>query len=514
MYRMESLRYGKETAVTPALTLAMTHPILYEINTRPWLRDLSDRAGSPIDLAAVPAAEFDRWEELGFTHIWLMGVWRTGPLSRAQAMDHPDLVRHYKEVLPDWTERDILGSPYAIGGYEVSETIGGEQALAAFRVKLRERGLKLILDFVPNHVGLDHPWIADDPDLFVRSSQPGPDLFSRKIGTKRHWFAHGKDPYFPGWTDTVQLDYRQPETRKRMIEALQSIAGRCDGVRCDMAMLVLNDVFAKTWAHLPAAVEPIAAEFWTEGIGAVRKTSPEFLFLAEVYWGLESRLQALGFDYTYDKILYDRLVHRDYPGVQRHLLEATPAFIAASAHFLENHDEPRIATRLSLTEHTAAALLILSLPGMRFLYEGKLEGSLIFTKVQLGRRPREVAQPEIVALYENLLLVLRRTAVGVGTFQLITPRSAWFGNATHQNFVMVQWQKEPHEFDLAVINLADHRGQCYAPLTMAGLGQHHWEMRDLLGPERHVRRGDDLEQQGLYLDLPAHGAQLFHCRPA
>src|SRR6266446_1472811 len=234
----------------------MPHPILYEINTRCWLTDLSRQAGRPVTLGDVPESAYAEWTRLGFTHIWLMGVWTTGPRARAEALKHPDLRRAFSELLPDWQETDVGGSPYAIADYTVPAALGGEAGLKLFRQKLNDRGLKLLLDFVPNHLGLDHPWVRERPDLFIQSPAPAPDTFQEQTSFGPVWLAHGKDPYFPGWTDTVQLDYRRPATRAAMTGLLQSVASRCEGVRCDMAMLVLNDVFAKTWERFAANGEP------------------------------------------------------------------------------------------------------------------------------------------------------------------------------------------------------------------------------------------------------------------
>jgi len=492
----------------------MPHPLLYEVNTRCWLRALSENRGSAITLANVPDSMPAGWRKLGFTHIWLMGVWTTGPRARAEALKPSELRGAYDQVLPGWQEADVAGSPYAIGDYQVPPALGGEAGLAQFRRTLNEHGLKLVLDFVPNHVGLDHPWVEERAELFVQSPSEAAGTFARQTRAGMRWLAHGKDPYFAPWTDTVQVDYRRGATRTAMTQLLQSIAKRCDGVRCDMAMLSLNDVFAKTWASFPIANnEAPATEFWESAIPAVRETNPGFLFLAEVYWGLEARLQALGFDYTYDKSLYDGLVARDAAGVQHHLLGMTAEAVAGRAHFLENHDEARIAPILSLAEHRAAALLILGLPGMRFLYEGQLCGARLKVPVQLGRRAAEPKQADVEKLYEQLLTRLPATSVGQGKGELSKPRDAWAGNPTAQNFVIVQWQRRAPEFDLVVVNLAPVRSQCYAPLSIEHLAAHNWEMKDLLGRECHKRSGDDLHNQGLYLDLPAHGAQLFHFRP-
>jgi glycosidase len=492
----------------------MRHPLLYEVNTRCWLRALSADCGTAITLANVPDSVLGGWAKLGFTHIWLMGVWTTGPRARAEALKYADLRKAYDQVLPGWQETDVGGSPYAIGDYEVPPALGGGPGLGAFRQRLHEHGLKLVLDFVPNHVGLDHPWLVERPELFVQSPVQVPGTFAQQTSAGVRFLAYGRDPYFAPWTDTVQVDYRRIAARSAMTQLLQSIAGQCDGVRCDMAMLMLGDVFAKTWKSFPIANNrPPVTEFWASAIPLVKETHPGFLFLAEGYWGLEARLQALGFDYTYDKTLYDGLVYHDAVGVQRHLLGMPRSMIPASAHFLENHDEPRIASILSPPEHRAAALLILGLPGMRFLHDGQLAGARRKVPVQLARCAREPVQADIQSLYQQLLETLPATAVGQGSGELIESRAAWPDNPTSCNFVVVQWQKSALEFDLVVVNLAPHRGQCYARLSIQDLSAHNWAMKDLLGQESYERSGDDLQNQGLYLDLPAHGAQLFHFEP-
>jgi hypothetical protein len=487
--------------------------LLYEINTRCWLRALSDKSGAAVTLANVPDSVFAEWRALGFSHIWLMGVWTTGPRARAEALQ-PELRRAYDAVLPGWTEADVPGSPYAIADYRVPPALGGEDGLGAFREKLHRHGLKLLLDFVPNHLGVDHPWASGRPDLFVQSPGQGPGTFSQSTPGGVRWLAHGKDPYFPSWSDTVQLDYRRAPTRAAMTELLQSVASRCDGVRCDMAMLLLSDVFARTWEQFPAFDHQSPGdEFWPGAISAVKQAHSEFHFLAEAYWGLESRLRALGFDTTYDKALYDALMAHDGAGVQRHLLSMTPESLAASAHFLENHDEPRVASALSFEEHRAAALLIIGLPGVRFLHDGQLSGAHVKVPVQLGRVPVEEVQPAIAEMYRELLKMVPRTAVGRGRGEVLRPRAAWPDNPTAQQFVIVQWQNQGPDFDLVAVNLAGHRGQCYAPLSVPGLNENNWSMKDLLGADEYRRAGEDLQNQGLYLDLPPYGAQLFHFQP-
>ncbi|MBI5386809.1 MAG: alpha-amylase [Verrucomicrobia bacterium] len=491
----------------------MNHPLVYEINVRCWLRELSEKLGAKITLGNVPDAEFEGWRRLGFTHVWLMGVWTTGAHSRACSRNLPGLRKLCRDLMPGFSVADVLGSPFAIAGYEVARALGGETGLKKFRRRLAQFGLKLILDFIPNHTGLDHPWLREKPELYVQSPKAARETFRLDTPAGPCWIAYGKDPYFPGWIDTAQLDYRNPATHTAVLDELRGVAALCDGVRCDMAMLMLNDVFARTWTRFPSPHTAPEAEFWATAISAIDETRPDFLFFAEAYWNLEARLQELGFDYTYDKRLYDYLVARNYPEAHRHLSAVSAAFLEHSGHFLENHDEQRITSLLSWPEHQAAALVTLGVPGLRLLHEGQITGATKRVSVHCGRRPVEAPNPKIAAWYERLLTALPTTLVGRGSGEVIHTERAWDRNPTCENFVVIQWQGDAPAFDLVVVNLAMHQSQCYAELTAKGLADHHWQMKNLLGDEVYERRGDDLDRQGLYLDLSAHGAQLFHFEP-
>ncbi|MGE3778219.1 MAG: alpha-amylase family glycosyl hydrolase, partial [Pirellulaceae bacterium] len=281
------------------------YPQLYQINTRTWLTELSRQLGRPAVLDDIPDAQLDQWVAMGFDWIWLLSVWQTGLAGQRISRSNPEWRREFEETLPDLRDEDIPGSGFAITAYRVHEGIGGDAALARLRTRLHQRGLKLMLDFVPNHTGLDHHWVEEHPEYYV----PGTERDLARAPHNYTWvprragdllLAHGRDPYFPGWPDTLQLNYGNAATQEAMITELLRIARQCDGVRCDMAMLVLPEVFERTWGIRSAA-------FWPRATQRVREQSPDFCFMAEVYWDLEWTLQQQGFDYTYDKRLYDRL---------------------------------------------------------------------------------------------------------------------------------------------------------------------------------------------------------------
>ena len=147
------------------------YPSLYQINTRVWLTELSQALGRPATLDDIPDAELDRAAEIGFDWIWLLSVWRTGAAGQRVSRANREWRSEFEETLPDLREEDIAGSGFAITGYTVHPDLGGDAALARLRERLRARGLRLMLDFVPNHTGLDHPWVEDHPEYYIAGTE-------------------------------------------------------------------------------------------------------------------------------------------------------------------------------------------------------------------------------------------------------------------------------------------------------------------------------------------------------
>ncbi len=484
---------------------AVRFPLLYQLNTRVLVAEA--RAGGTLD--DLPDALFDQAAERGFTWIWAMGVWQTGAAGLREALA-PGLRAAYARDLPDAGDADVVGSPFAVRGYDVHRDLGGEPALARLRQRLGARGLRLMLDFVPNHVALDHPWVQAHPEYFVHGTEddlrrePG-NYVALEAGDRRLILAHGRDPYFPGWTDTLQLDYRQPALREAMIGELLRVAARCDGVRCDMAMLLEPEVFARTWTGTRSQPPP-GAPFWPEAIGRVRQARPDFLFLAEVYWDLEWRLQQQGFDFTYDKRLYDRLRAGDAGPVRDHLA-AEPAFRDRCARFLENHDEPRAAATFPPEQHQAAAVLAFLVPGMRFFHEGQLDGRRAHAAVQLARRAREAPDPALRAFYDGLLALLRRDELHDGDWRLC--------EATPQNAIAFSWELGRRRL-VGVVNFGGAPARCRIAPRFTSLDGNRWILEDLLVDTRERPRGLQLDGDTVELELAAWGYRLFewHATPS
>lgn len=481
------------------------YPVIYEINSWVWLQELSGKYKIPVTFANVPDTEWNSISELKIDAVWFMGVWERSPKGIAVSNKNSGLLEDFQRALPDYTIEDNVGSPYCVRGYSVDEHLGGAEGLACARKELAKRGVKLILDFVPNHIAQDHPWVSRHPEYFIRGNiddvKRDPVTF---VEIKRQVFACGKDPYFPAWQDTLQMNAFNPGLRAAAIRTLSDIADQCDGARCDMAMLLINSVFERTWAAR-AGTRP-ATEYWVDVISAVKIKNPDFLFMAEAYWGMEWELQQQGFDFCYDKCLYDRLKHDSAESVRLHL-SAEPSYQDKLLRFIENHDEMRAHAAFSPEEERAAAVVIATIPGAKLFHEGQLEGRKVRLPVFLRRRPFEPMDHDRQEFYRVILKIASMNGMRRGHWQLCQ-RSGWPDNATFQNLVAWCWQSAKFNY-LIVVNLSTSRSQGRIKLPFNDMKNGLLQMTDLFTGKKYEWKSDEILSQGLFVDLPPWGYHLF-----
>lgn len=486
------------------------YPSLYQINTRVRLSELATQLGRPATLDDISNQELDFLKQTGFDFVWFLGVWQTGPAGREVSCSNPEWLDEYHRILPDFQLRDVSGSCFAVQQYHVHSDFGGEAALDRLRHRLHQRGLRLILDFVPNHTAPDHPWVREHPEYYVAGTQAQlneqPQNYTRiRMGGGERILAYGRDPYFAGWPDTLQLNYGNPQFQEAWLQELASVAARCDGVRCDMAMLVLPEIFERTWGIK-------AAPFWPRATKTIHNTFPEFKFLAEVYWDLEWTLQQNGFDYAYDKRLYDRLREGNARPVREHLLAGLD-YQDKLARFLENHDEPRAAATFPFEVHCAAAIITFLTPGLRFFHQGQFQGKKAKIPTHLGRGPVEPVDEGIEQFYTVLLSHLKEAVFREGEWRLLNCSAAWQGNESWNGFVAFAWTGED-ERRVVVVNYSGHYSQCYVTLPWKDLSGTLWRLRDQMSSATYDRDGEDLAARGLYLDIAPWSYHVFDVNPA
>jgi hypothetical protein len=481
-----------------------THPLIYEINTWAWLTALSRRYGRPVTLGSIPAEAYDALAEWGFDAIWLMGVWQRSPAARDLAR-RPMIVNEYQGALPDLKPEDIVGSAYAIHAYEVDSYIGGSEGLAACRAELTGRGLRLLLDYVPNHVAVDHPWLTAHPDALLHGSVSAlaSDPITFFQGPHGDVVAHGRDPYFPAWIDTAQINAFSTVARDLARETLAHIAAQCDGVRCDMAMLLLNRIFANTWRDYAGPTPQ--TEYWKELISATKATYPDFIFSAEAYWGTEPELLALGFDFTYDKGFYDLLRGGNMDGVRAALSQPVETQ-AQMARFTENHDEARAVNAFGAQRSLAAAAITLLAPGAHLIHEGQLSGWRVKIPVQLARRLEEAADVIIEPFYQLLLSEATLPIYHAGEFKLLAGVSSLPGS-----IVAFSWAIDG-EWRIIIVNYSDHAEQASLAIPDAFCPAGFKPVHEVFSNASSTIIDDEIAGVILEVQLPPFGVQVWKPR--
>lgn len=487
------------------------HPHLYEINTWAWLESLSARLGRTIKLLDVPNSEWDALAQCGFDIVWLMGVWQRSPEARRLALANPDNPPLYDRALPGWKPEDVIASPYSVAAYVPDPRIGTWQDVDAVRKKLHARGIALFFDFVGNHTALDHPWTSEHPEFYVQATQQqftkDPHSFiAIDSPTGTHFLALARDPYFPPWSDCAQLNHFSPAMRAAQIAELQTIASHCDGVRCDMAMLHLSDIFEKIWAPFIHGMKPMAHEFWAD----VHVQVPNLILLAEAYWGTEQRLLDLGFSFAYDKNFYDSVRDMDAPKVHG-ALSASLDYQKCMARFLENHDEHRAIEVFGKDRITSVATLMGTVPGMRFYHQGELEGLSIYLPITLRMPAPRPPDPAVSQLFEKLLRVTNEDVFHHGSWNLLPVAPDCDDSCG--NLIAYEWRAE-NAWKVIAVNLAGRPSQGRIQFAGAQLSAPEYVFYDELNEVRYLRGIEELRSEGLFVRRDAFGAHLFDVSPA
>jgi len=481
------------------------NPVIYEINTLVWLGALSHKLNAEITLANVPENVWDELAHLKIQAVWFMGVWERSPECIRVSSADPGNLSDFRKALADFSPDDNTGSPYCVRNYTVDPKAGGNEGLAIARERLSARNIALILDFVPNHLAFDHPWVSGNPDFFIHGTAE--DLQREPITFKifdNQILACGKDPFYPAWEDVVQVNAFNPDLRLEVVHTMKTIASMCDGVRCDMAMLMLNNVFSRTWGILAGETPP--EEYWKFLINEVRKDYPDFTFIAEAYWDMEHILQQNGFDYCYDKRLYDRLKGEDAESIRYHL-QADKKYQSKLVRFIENHDEERAANVFIHEKRKAAALIGLTLPGAKLLHEGQADGLTVHLPVFLRRRPVEEPDDVLRNFYENLLEIAAVPELHKGEWSLC-PVSGWDDNQSCRHILAWYWKYE-QSVCLIAVNYFSKPSQGFVYLPDIDLSGQSVRLVDQFTQAHYIRIGDEITVSGLYVGLEPWGFHFF-----
>jgi len=483
----------------------LRNPKLYEINTRNWIKQFGENA----TLADVPPAYFAELADRGIELIWLMGVWKTSDEVIEKCCFSPELTASYSKALPNWKKEDVIGSPYAVDDYVINPALGTETDLLKLKCELNKLGLKLILDFIPNHFSAATKYLNTHPDIFLQTDEESykKDSFTF-FKHNGNYFAHGRDPLFPAWTDTVQVNFFNQHARDFLYEKVLKIAELCEGIRCDMTMLPLNNVFNNTWigVHSKNNSSKPEKEFWQEIIEKTKLKYPDFIFIGEAYWDLEWELQQLGFDFTYDKRLLERLLSNDIQGIFAHL-GAEKSYQNKSVRFIENHDENRAVTSFGKARSMAAAVVMSTIPGMKLYHDGQFTGRRTKLPVQLQREPAERLSQTIKKFYDKLLQITLEPVFKSGEFELLSPLPSDENDLTYHGMLSWKW-KLKNNLRVIVINYSEVTAQCRLKFKF-DTDKETISLIDKLTDKKYIRYVEEIKTQGLFVELKSFNSHIF-----
>jgi hypothetical protein len=354
-------------------------------------------------------------------------------------------------------------------------------------------------------VALDHPWAVAHPEYFIAGTLDdlsGNPISYTAVGDRI--LACGRDPYSPPWEDVLQCNAFHPGLRQAATETVIAIASQCDGIRCDMAMLVINTIFVDTWGER-AGPQP-ASEYWVELIQPVRRHHTDFLFIAEVYWNKEWELRKQGFDYCYDKRLFDRLEHDGAESIRLHL-SAEVDYQDRLVRFLENRDEPRAADVFSSSKERVAAVIATALPGAKLFHEGQLEGRRIRVLVFLRRRPQEPPDEALRSFYQQLVQLVGRSKTRAGAWRLCDS-CGWPDDLSHRHLLAWCWRIHADGY-LIVVNYSETPAQGQVRLDWDDLQGAHCQLHDRFSGAVFERGDSEMVRTGLCVNLPPWGFHYF-----
>ncbi|CAL5983030.1 Alpha_amylase catalytic region [Hexamita inflata] len=475
------------------------NPNLIQISARPWLYEQNLTR-----LSQVPDSVLDDLVLKGIDSFYLLGVWSVGEYGKNFDRTNQDLLNDYHKYLPDYTTEDAIGCPFAITDYSVnSEEIATESELMVFKQRLNKRGMVLYLDFVPNHSAVDALLVSSNPDLFIKST-----FQDANRQYKNGMYYGGASSWNTVWRDTIQFNYFNPDTVQARIDDLMRAAKLSDGVRCDVAMMPLNDFFELNWKDIvyQQGYKKPTQEFWKVAIDAVKAKYPDFKFVAEVYDESQGdTLIGLGFDYLYDKVgLYDKLSAGNVEDVKNYI-QTRSAKLGFGTHFVENHDEARAASHFGSTYVAdAAALVSFTLPGMRFHFQGQWLGRKNKLEIHLRRSydmAHDVDQPTVMD-YDILLPILKDAVwhEGKWTYKDV--------QGTGDCWRLMAWTWETA--DQSVLVVVNYSDQMASGKVRLDVNDGKIVFEDKMTGMKQEGDGQDVRDNGLFVQMDKYWAGIYY----
>jgi hypothetical protein len=393
----------------------MPNVVMIAKSTYVWLAQLTRQHGRPIErLDQVPDEELQTLANRGLNALWLIGLW-----ERSRASAH---IKHMRG------QPDAVASAYSLFDYRIADDLGGDHAYRSLRDRAARYGLRLASDMVPNHMGIDSPWVVEHPEWFLsRHDRPwpsyqfnGPDLSSDgrvEIKIEDHYYDqsdaavvfqrrdtssgqteyvyHGNDGTSFPWNDTAQLNYLRADVREKVIQTILHVARLFPIIRFDAAMTLARRHVQRLWFPIPGSGGSIPSraefsmtqeqfdaampnEFWREVVDRVAVEVPGTLLLAEAFWLMEGYfVRTLGMHRVYNSAFMNMLRDEEnakYRSVIKNTVEFDPDILKRYVNFMSNPDERTAIDQFGIGDkYFGVCTMMATLPGLPMFGHGQIE---------------------------------------------------------------------------------------------------------------------------------------------
>jgi len=525
--------------------------VLIAKNTFVWMSQLSEKYNKPIKhLDQIPIDELEMLKSYGLNGLWLIGIWERSPASK-----------RIKEL---YGKENAIASAYSINNYRITDDLGGEDAYLKLKTKANNVGLRLGCDMVPNHTGIDSPWVIEHPNWFIQSKTnpssvfkyDSPNLsqdpraeikieegyysqtgaaevfqFSSNSSEENLYIYHGNDGTSMPWNDTAQLNYLNEDTRAAVREVILDVAGKFDIIRLDAAMTLTKQHYKRLWfpykdrrKFIPTRGNNnmdksgfdrlMPREFWVEVLEDIQEKEPDTLLIAEAFWMMEGFfIQHLGMDRVYNSAFMNLLrdeQNKKFKQFIRDMIAIDPLFLERLVNYQSTPDEePAINQFRHEEKYIGVCTLLATMPGLPMFGHGQFEGyreryGMDFHQPHLKETPDE----KLISLHKRQILPLLENRPRYSASKNFKLHDCFFTNGNINHDVIAYTNQNDAYYSLVIYNNIDKHFDGYVKIPFESLENNFTVLVDFYTKEETSISSSEIKGQGISVKLSPYECKV------
>jgi len=530
--------------------------VLIAKNTFVWMFQLSEKYNKPIKhLDQIPIEELESLRSYGLNGLWLIGIWERSPAS--------------KKIKELYGKKNAIASAYSIFNYRITNDLGGEEAYLKLKIKANNAGLKLGCDMVPNHTGIDSPWVVEHPDWFIQSklnpssvfkyNSPNLSLdprakiqieegyytqtgaaevfqFSNNSSSEKNLYIyHGNDGTSMPWNDTAQLNYLNEETRAAVRKVILDVAGKFDIIRLDAAMTLTKQHYKRLWFPNTGASKFIPTrgnnnmdksefdhlmprEFWIDVLENIREKEPNTLLIAEAFWLMEGFfIQHLGMDRVYNSAFMNLLrdeENKKFKQCVKDMIAIDPLYLERLVNYQSTPDEePAINQFGNKEKYFGICTLLATMPGLPMFGHGQFEGyreryGMDFYQPHFKETPDE----KLISRHKKQIQPLLESRFRYSSSKNFKLLDCYFTDGKVNNDVIAYTNQNDAYHSLVIYNNVDKRSDGFIKIHLESSENNAIILIDFYKKEEIQIPSSTIKEQKISVKLSPYECRVYEIR--